>query len=490
VGAAQTPPGGDEQSRFLEVRRRQVELQAARTRLEQHERLFADALISKTELDRARTELEIAQLNYQVAVLALLNLQPRVTVREAVKYEAEDGRKFVRLTVVNQTPTFDDSQYQILANFEGAAPIPPELRTRDVRDVYVSLRDTGERPATAEGDGRRGVTIGVPYEQHIPELAYDQSKTLTFQLLRDVQSVVVAVFYKGQEQQIDVQLQQAATESPIAITATQIAQEVDLGTEASYELLLDRPSVDARSFELRVVNLPRQISTSFVDPRTGARLSELRFPAGVTQQLLQLRLFLPKEGDDQVRIDEPLPFFALAMTPEEAAHFQGDGAYALDAVKASRAGYVALTVTPRGVGRIEVSARSLFSEIVAGEAVGTELQVKNNGSRRLDTVRFTTEPPFGWRAEVAPASLPALAIGEEAHVRLAITPPADVPAGDYEVRLKTESYAYNRPVPTEDKIYRVSVRSRVNILGISLVVALLLVVLGGIVVSGIKLTRR
>jgi hypothetical protein len=488
--AAQQPPrASDEQSRLLEVRRHQIELSAARLKLTQAEALFKDGLVSRTELDQAKTAVDIAQLDYQVSLLSLLSLQPRVTLREAVKYETSDGRKFVRLTVANNSPTFDDSQFQLLSNFKGADPIPQALRTRNLRDVFISLRDTGGAGETGEG-GQPGTMIAVPYEQHIRELRYGSSRTLTYQLLRDVESVTMSVTYMGQTENVGVQLQQATSESPIRVTATQISQEADLGAQANYELRLVRPSVDVRSFELMAFNLPREVSHNFVDPRTGARVSQINFPAGVTQQVLTLRLFLPEEaGGGALRIDQPVVFWAAAVEPGRAAALRGQPA-AREQLQAERVGYVELTVTPRGVGRIEVAAPSLYTEISAGEEAGTELIIKNPGTRKLDTVRFTAEAPLGWQAEVTPARLADLGINREQRVALKVRPPEDVTAGEYEVRIRTESFAYNRPVPSEDKTFRVNVKSRVNFLGMTLMVALLLSIVIGVVVTGVKLTRR
>ena len=71
-----------------------------------------------------------------------------------------------------------------------------------------------------------------------------------------------------------------------------------------------------------------------------------------------------------------------------------------------------------------------------------------------------------------------------------LSPPSDVPVGDYEVRLRTECSAYNRPVPTEDKVYRVSVKARPNLLGtLGLVGGLVLLVIA-VVIFGIRLARR
>lgn len=301
---------------------------------------------------------------------------------------------------------------------------------------------------------------------------------------------MVASSYKGQNQEIDIQLQQAETENVVTITSTQISQEADLGSQATYDLRLERSSVDVRRFQLKVVNLPHQISYSFIDPQTQARLSQLNFPAGLTEQRLGLRLFLPERADERVRIDEPLAFWALVMDEAQAQRFQQERVYSSGEIEQSRAGRVRLVIIPRGVGRIEVSAVSLFSEIQTGETVDTTITLRNTGTRRLDNIKLTTEYPLNWRVELQPDIVPALEINRETSVKLKIIPPSDVPVGDYEVRLKTESQAYGRRVPSEDKIYRVSVKAQTNIWGTAGLIGGLLLLVIGIVVFGIKLTRR
>jgi len=485
----------DEQRRWLEVRRRQIELRAARQEVRRLEELYNQGLVPKMRLDQARTELEKVQLSYQEAVLSLLALEPRLSVRRAVKYQTPDGRKFVRLTVANLTPTFDDSQFRLLQNFEGADPIPEELRRRDVQDIFISLKDPGEQQTgsltgTIVERSVRGTTISLPYEVHIPKLSYGEEKTMEFQLLRDVSSVIVSVSYKGQTLEQVIQLQQAAGEHTVTVSSTQFSQEADLGGQVTYDLRLERSTVDVRSFELRVVNLPRQISYSFIDPNTQARLSQINFPAGVTEQRLGLRLFLPERADDRVRIDEPLEFWVLVMDEQQARQFQAERPYSLAEIERSRVGRVRLQVIPRGVGRIEVSAVSLFSEIRVGETVETTITIRNTGTRRLDNIKLTAEYPLNWRVEVRPDIVPALEINREQAVKLRIIPPPDVPVGDYEVRLKTKSYAYGRRVPSEDKIYRVSVKAQTNLWATLGLVGGLLGLVIGIVIFGIKLTRR
>lgn len=474
----------DMQRRVLEVRRRQVELRAERAELDRKQLLFKEGLISSVEIDRARTSVEKAQLGYQEAILSLLSLQPRIAVTEAIKYQDEVGRKFVRLTVENLTPTFDDEQFNLLNNFEGAEPIPEELKTRDIRDIFISLQDTG-----GAGSGR-GTTIALPYELHIPQLRYGESRTITFQFLRDVQQLVVAATYMGQLREIDIQLQQAESGSAVEISSTQLSQEGDLGTQVNYALRLERSSVDVRGFQLRVLNLPRQITWSFVDPASGARLSQLNFPAGVTRQDLELRLFLPEQADAEVSLDAPRQFLAVASPIGDPLDLTPSRPWSLEEILKSGAGALSLEVVPRGIGKIEVAAATLFSEIKSGEQVRAQLTLRNRGTRQLDTVRILAEGPLGWKTEIVPDRVPSIELGKEADVELRVTPPEDVSVGDYEVRIRTESYAYNRRVPSEDKNYRINVKPGSNLLGTLLLILALCTLVAGAVFFTIKLTRR
>jgi ABC-type dipeptide/oligopeptide/nickel transport system ATPase component len=153
---------------------------------------------------------------------------------------------------------------------------------------------------------------------------------------------------QGQTQELDVQLQQAETDHVVTITSTQISQEADLGSQATYDLLLERSSVDVRRFQLKVLNLPHQIGYSFIDLTSQARLSQLSFPSGVTQQTLSLRLFLPERADEPMRIDQPLEFWATVTDQPQAQRFQPERRYSPNEIEQSRAGRVRLTIIPRG----------------------------------------------------------------------------------------------------------------------------------------------
>lgn len=487
AASAVTPAAGqggrqDEQSLFLEVRQRQVELRSAKAELDRARHLMTDGLVSQAEIDRKETLYESAQLKYQVAVLSLVNQTPRITVQQAVKFQDEDGRKLVRLVLANRTPTFDDSQYRMLNDFEGAAPIPEELRTRDLKDVYVSLLDAG-------GGGEAGTAIGLPYEYHIEHLPYGETEILIFQLLRDVNSVDVATSYKGQPRNVRIQLEQEETENLVEVTSMQISQEVDLGAEAIFDLRLNRSSVDVQRFQLQVLSLPPQITYSFQRSGSEARLSQLSFPAGVTEQDLRLRLFMPERIGGEIALDRPLEFL-IAVSDGGLTSEAADGTLTAKELEESRAGIARLQIIPRGVGKIDVIAPSLFGEIEQGQTFETQVTVKNSGTRRLDNVMTALEMPLDWQGEVEPKLLPALGSGEERRVTLRATPSSNAPIGEYEVRLKTESLSAGRAILSQEKTFRVRVKSEGNLIGVVLLLVTLSTVLIGAATFWVRLNRR
>jgi uncharacterized membrane protein len=114
----------------------------------------------------------------------------------------------------------------------------------------------------------------------------------------------------------------------------------------------------------------------------------------------------------------------------------------------------------------------------------------NEGTRRLDNVEVKIDMPLNWTKSVQPAVVPTLGIGEERRVDLTFTPSRDVSVGRYEIRLRTSALSDNHPVNAEDKTATVEIAAGANIPGTVLVVLLILGLVGGIVVFGIKLTRR
>jgi hypothetical protein len=440
-------------------------------------KLQESGLISDQEFVQKRTAHLQAQVDYQEALISFMGSEARISVASAVKYQDKTGKKFVRVSL-----RYSSKELKQLEELNiDAKDIFPLDFLKEIKDVYVSLRSEGK-------------IISNPYEKTIQSLALEQEKQVTFQLLKDVENLEVNIFYSGKDETTSVYLQKGISANIVTVNSAQFSQEADLESEATFDLSLEKFSGEANVFRLRVVNLPQQISYEFVDTQTQARLSQIKFTEGVTSMQLSLRLFLPRNADEQVVIDQPIEFYCLALDGEQSSRLNEmlSGSSLLDEkdVDSLRSGSVKLEIIPRGVGKIEVLAVSLYHEIKVGQSVSMEIRVKNAGTRRLDNIRILTDLPLNWRSEIQPDLIPSLDQGREEIVAIDFLPPEDIYVGDYEPRIKTECIADNRQVESEDKIVRIHVTAKTNVLGISLLVLFLVGLLVGIVVFGIKLTRR
>jgi len=463
--------------KLLALKKAQLHLQRMKGEFDRALKLKEDGLISEQEFVTTRTEYLQAQVSYQESLIQFMGSEARISVASAVKYQDETGKKYVRVSL-----RYSSKELKELAKLNiDAEDIFPLDYLREIKDVYVSLRSEGK-------------IISNPYEKTIPLLGLEEEKQVTFQLLKDVENLDVNVFYAGKEETTSVYLQKGLSANIVTVNSAQFSQEADLESEAVFDLSLEKFSGEANVFRLKVVNLPQQISYEFIDPQTQARLSQIKFTEGVTSMRLSLKLYLPKNADEQVVIDKPIEFYCLALDDEQSARLDGIlerspvlGAKDIDSL---RAGRVKLEIIPRGVGRVEVQVLSLYHEIKIGENVAMEVRIKNTGTRRLDNIRVMTDLPLNWRSEITPDLIPSLDQGKEEIVNIEFLPPQDVSVGDYEPKIKTECIADNRPVESEDKIVRIHVSAKTNVLGLTLLVIFLVGLLVGIVVFGIKLTRR
>ncbi|MGZ5499356.1 MAG: COG1470 family protein, partial [Candidatus Aminicenantales bacterium] len=275
------------------------------------------------------------------------------------------------------------------------------------------------------------------------------------------------------------------------------SQEADLESTATFDLSLEKFSGEANVFKLEAVNLPTQITYEFSDPTTSARLSQIKFSEGITSLKLQLKLFLPKNPDERVILDKPLEFFVLALDNDQTEKLRGleaaaggTGGIGADAIETLNAGFVKLELIPRGVPKVEVQAVNLYHEIKVGDTISMDVTIRNTGTRKLNNVRVFCDLPLNWRVEIKPDLIGTLEQNKDEVVKIKFLPPDGVSVGDYEPKIRTDALADNRRVESEDKIVRIHISSKANVLGIGALVLLLVGLLVGIVVFGIKLTRR
>ncbi len=190
------------------------------------------------------------------------------------------------------------------------SPRPRALR-KDLH-IFVSLINIQDK-----------TIIGTPYEVRIPALDLGKAIEVDFGILRDVESVQVSLNYGGRTDQKNIYLEKDSGMNLVDISCLQFSQEADLGSQATYDLTLERFSETDDVYILAVAGLPRQVSYEFMDSENNARLSQIRFSQGVNTKRIALKVYLPDRHDADVIIDKPLAFTALALSKTEQDRIAG-----------------------------------------------------------------------------------------------------------------------------------------------------------------------
>ena len=468
----------DKASMILDLKKAKVTFDMAKNKFENDKKLLEEKAISQIEFTKSKNELLSAEVEYQKLMLQLIAQQSYIIVEKAVKYQTTDGNKHVKLTLRSTMEGNQDYLNQFKDHYD---LFTPEMKSGKTYNIFVSLNSLEEN-----------TIIGSPYEIRIPAIDLGQSAMIDFTLLKDVESLQVLLNYNNKKNEKNVFLEKDAETNFIAVTSSQFSQEVDLGSSATFDLSLERFSTSNDVYKLMVVNLPRQISANFVDTETDARLSQLRFNQGTNLRKLSLKTYLPERDDENVVIDQPITFYALIVSGTSDEMFiQNEGhQFSEKELDAIQGGKVKLELIPRGMGKLEVRATNLYHEATVGEQIQIKFTIKNYGTRRVDNIKVESDNPLNWKSTIEPSLISELNPEEEVQVLMTIALPDDVSVGAQEVKIKTEAFANNRRVETDDKTVRIQVNAKTSILGTIALVVLLIAFIVGVVVFGIKISKR
>jgi hypothetical protein len=460
----------------LDLKKARAAYEIAKQKYDNDKELYDQKAISLAEFNNSKNESLSKEVDYQKLILKLISQQSYIIIEKAVKYQNNKAEKRVKLTLRSSTEGNQNYIKQFEQHFD---VFTPEMRTAKVYNIFVSINNIADN-----------TIIGSPYEIRIPSIDNGTTAMVDFNLLRDAESVQVVLNYNGKKDTKNIYLEKDASANMVAINSSQFAQETDLGSSASYDLSLERFSSSDDVYRFMVVNLPRQVSYDLLDADNNARLSQLKFNQGVNIRKLSLKAYLPDREDDDIKIDKPLDFYVIILNDAEYNKMGETRNMTQKEIDQIQAGKIKLELIPKGVGRITVKAPSLYHEIKTGDSLSMKITVMNEGTRVLDNIKITTENPLNWKTVIVPDVIATLAPGKEYEVVLSILPPNDVNVGAQEVKIKTQATANNRTVETEDKTVRIQVEARTPVFGTIMLILLLVGVLLGIVVFGIRLSKR
>jgi hypothetical protein len=467
----------DDKYRLLGLKRAKEYFEMTRKEFERQKDLFDKGLLSESELDRFKNSLADAEVNYQQSLLSVLFEQQYVSIQKAVKYQAADGSKHVRLTVENASGNSEEFRKLLNIDDELFRSLQPDV----IQSVYISLYNND------------GAIISQPYEFKLQELRSGSPKQVDFALLQELDALTVNIIYgNGSSRTLKILLQKDNSENKVVVQAGQFSQEAELGKSASYALTLEPFGGTNTSFSLMVVNLPLQINRYFKDAATQARLSQIKFTESVNTMRASLEVSLPDRPTDEVTMDRAIPFYVMVVPSVRAAELKDaeSKAWTEDQIKKLNVGYAKLELMPRGSGRLLVKAPQLYYTVRRGEPVVVTMDLVNEGTRRLDNVKVDVDLPMNWTKAVEPAVITTLDINQEQRVTLTATPPEGIASGRYELRLRTSGLSDNQPVNAEDKTVTIEVQEDTNVFGTILIVVAILGIIGGIVAFGIRMSKK
>lgn len=467
----------DDQYRILGLKRAKESFESARAEYDRAKKLFEKGMISIKEYERNKSTFSDSEVNYHQALLAVLFEQQFISVIEAVKYQTPDGKKRVKIKLANTSQ--GGAEFKKLINIDDE--LFKSLQPETANNIYVSLLN------------ENNAIISQPYETKIDQIRYGKPVTIEFVLLQDVDAVTVNLIYgSGSQRAPKIYLQKDASVNRVIFQSEQFSQEVELGKTATYALTLELFSGVENTFKLEVVNLPSKINHYFVDPANGARLSHFKFNQSTQTRKAGLQVFLPDRPDDDVKLDQPLSFFVLAIPYEKSGelNINPEKIYTEEEIERLNIGYLKLELVPKGTGQLIVKAPQLYYSIDADEKIEVPVEFYNDGSRRLDNIEFQVDLPINWQKSINPQIIKSLNIREEKRAMFSFTPPADVPPGKYEIRIKTTSLSDERLVRAEDKIITVEIKEQTSLIGTLILILLIGGIIVGVVVFGIKLTRK
>lgn len=467
----------DDKYRLLGLKRAKEQFEAARADYDRQQILFQKQMLSAKEIETAKSKFSEAEVNYHQALLAVLFEQQYVTVVEAVKYQTGDGKKHVKLKLANESS--GGEEFKKLINIDDALfrSLQPEV----VNNVYISLLN------------EVNAIVSQPYEAKIEEIHYGKPVTVDFTLLQDLDAVTVNMIYgAGTQRAPKIFLQKDQSANRVIFQSEQFSQEVDLGGSASFSMSLELFSGSTNTYKLEAVNLPKQINRFFIDPSTQAKLSQFKFTESSKTRNTSLQVYLPDRPTGEIKIDMPISFYVLAIPYERlnSIELKEDKVWTKEELDRLDIGYIKLEIVPRGTGELKVNASQLLFTSEPGDKIEVPVDILNEGTRRLDNVEFDIDLPLNWTREIKPEVVESLDIRGQKRVVFTFTPPADVPVGKYDIRIRTTSIADNKPVKAEDKTITIEIKQSENVLGTILLVLLIVGLVGGLVVFGIKLTRK
>lgn len=475
----------------LELEQARADMETARVEHEEMKGLFEKKIVTIDDLNKAKQaygnavlRFEGAEIQLEKTKLEFLKDNTFIAVTEAKKYRTEEGDYKVSVSFRNGSDlrksrtsmgdtTLTDVELASLLNID---------------NIIVSLYGTANRSVAA--------LVGDPYQQIIPVLQHNDTVTLDFDLLdRTLDEVTIVLEYLGDRREYTVKLKKDAARDLPTIASTQYAQEGQLGSKIRYDLELERLASTEQSFSLVVLNLPRAVSFAFLDPGSSARLTHLKFTEERSSQHIQLEISIPEKLDEK-HVDANIDFTVVVTRPAELAEIgeirqkHGEDMIPAEEIVRIRGSKVGLKLIPIGVGKLDILVANLFKEVKRGDPIGFKFTLLNSGTLALRAVTPELSLPLEWEGTTEPKTRKVIDPGEKVVFAVSLTPPADIAIGEYSIKLGADGRAGIETVEATEKDFTVRLAAESNVTGTLVLVGVLVLLVLGIAIASVRISRR
>lgn len=446
--------------------------------------LFDEEVYSLKELNEADAKYQQARLYYEQAEIELertkldfLKDATHISIAEAKQYRTLDGKRMVEVTLENASSV---AQAMALKEDFSEDEISALL---GIQDIIVTIES--------------GPIVGEPYEVIVSSLALGEKKTLTFQLLKEVDDVMVRMIYLESEDIVPIVLKKEALQDVPTINSAQFSQEGQLNAKVAFDIILERLAEEEKNFRLVVLNLPREFDFSFKDQSTGARLSQVKFTEKTTKIQLNLEIGIPEKLSRKY-VDSTIEFYVFVTQATEFKHInelrqkaeKEDRPIPLEDIRTIKGNNVRLELIPRGIGELEVVISNRYQEIKTGENANIRIDIHNTGTLAVQNVKAIVDLPYEWESEIKPILIKEIVAGEKEPVNITAIPPSDLGVGEYAVQVEAQGEVGNEKVESVEKEVTIRVGAKANILGNALLIGGLIFLVLGMVIASIKISRR
>jgi hypothetical protein len=217
----------------------------------------------------------------------------------------------------------------------------------------------------------------------------------------------------------------------------------------------------------------------------------VKFTQAKPRRNLSLVVYIPEELDVNL-LDKAMVFYVAVLDNAEAEKYGPDNRMYLTQKEFSelQGGKEQLQLIPRGVPEIQLTSTNLGYDIKTNERVEMKATLKNTGTCDLSDIRIVVEPQTDWQEQISPELVPSLKRQEEQEIQILLIPPEKVTPGDYEAKMNAECTVDNRKVETMEKTIRIHIAAKTSLTGSALLVIALVILIAGIAVLSIRLSRR